>query len=66
MRYRYGETFYHITVRRVEIAKEGVPGAAEIVVDGCVQEGDCIRLADDRQKHDVEVLVESPASSPNR
>ena len=59
LRYRYHETYYHITVRRNEVEADEDFGAARITIDGVVQEGPFISLADDRDEHQVEVRVAS-------
>jgi len=60
--YRYRETFYHITVKRVGEQSEHV---IRVTVDGAVVNGACvdgtgrpqgmIPLMDDRREHHVEV-----------
>ena len=52
--YRYRETFYHITVKKVAI---DVAPAIRVTVDGTLQAGETIVLVDDRREHQVEVLV---------
>jgi cellobiose phosphorylase len=59
LRYRYGETYYHIVVRRTEVEGGEEPGATGLTVDGVAQVGQFILLADDRQDHRVEVRVAS-------
>jgi hypothetical protein len=34
-----------------------MPGAVRVLVDGVVQDGDFVLLADDRQEHRVDVCV---------
>jgi cyclic beta-1,2-glucan synthetase len=58
LRYRYRETCYHIAVRRIQMNGDEKPAAASLTVDGVVQEGNFIRLVDDRQEHRVEVRVD--------
>jgi cyclic beta-1,2-glucan synthetase len=53
--YRYGETTYHITVRRTG----GGPGKAGIAIDGVEQLDNFIALVDDRVPHAVEVRTEA-------
>ncbi len=55
VRYRYRETTYHIQVLRGEAGDEGDLDAASVVVDGVLQTGNCVVLADDRREHRVEV-----------
>ena len=68
LRYRYRETYYHIAVRRAEVEGAEELSAVRVTVDGVAQDGNLIRLADDRQEHRVEVDVESrhpvPQMSP--
>jgi cellobiose phosphorylase len=68
LRYRYRETYYHIAVRRTDVEGNGELAAVRVTVDGVAQDGNLIRLADDRQEHRVEVNVESrhpiPKMSP--
>lgn len=52
--YRYRETFYHITVKK--ITAETMPGI-RVTLDGALQTGETISLSDDRKEHQVEVLV---------
>ncbi len=54
VRYRFRETLYHLTIRN-----PGEPGAREqrITLDGVVIEGTTIPLVDDRQDHQVEVVL---------
>ena len=61
LRYRYRETYYHIAVRRIQMNGDEKPDAASLTVDGVVQEGNFIRLVDDRQEHRVEVLIDPVA-----
>ncbi|MGB5443123.1 MAG: cyclic beta 1-2 glucan synthetase, partial [Gammaproteobacteria bacterium] len=62
IRYRYRETFYHITVKRVDETQEHVvsvtvDGAVVdgLVVDGIARAQGMIPLVDDRREHHVEV-----------
>ena len=57
VRYRYRETLYHIVVSRSESAGDGHPQATTVTVDGIVQTGIVVLLADDRLDHRVEVRV---------
>jgi cellobiose phosphorylase len=52
--YRYRETFYHITIKKV--AAETTP-TIRLTVDGTIQPNQTILLVDDRREHQVEVLV---------
>jgi cyclic beta-1,2-glucan synthetase len=63
LRYRYGETYYNIMVRRAEVEDDRALAAASVVVDGAAQEGNFILLVDDRQEHRAEVRV---AAQPDR
>jgi len=54
LHYRHHETFYHMTVKR------GVAKGTQIIcviVDGNELPGNMIQLADDRQEHNVEIIV---------
>jgi cyclic beta-1,2-glucan synthetase len=51
LRYRYGETTYHIRVLAAE------NGEAGLLVDGAEQEAPAITLVDDGREHEVEVRV---------
>jgi hypothetical protein len=57
MRYRYGATYYHIAVRRIAADGERERDATTVSVDGVAQDGNYVRLADDRREHRVEVSV---------
>src|SRR5438874_13789937 len=63
LRYRYQETYYHVTVRRSEM-DGGEELGASITVDGVAQEGPFVPLADDREEHQVEVRVASRSRVP--
>jgi cyclic beta-1,2-glucan synthetase len=52
--YRYRETFYHITVKRVDEQSEH---AMSVTVDGVERADKIIPLIDDRQEHAVEVRI---------
>lgn len=52
LRYRYGDTVYHIRVRQ-QAPGDGPRG---LVVDGVVQDGFEIALVDDHARHDVDVV----------
>jgi cyclic beta-1,2-glucan synthetase len=52
--YRYRETFYHITVKRVDEQSEH---AMSVTVDGVERPDKIIPLIDDRQEHAVEVRI---------
>jgi cyclic beta-1,2-glucan synthetase len=58
LRYRYGETSYHITVRRTELEGDEEIATASVEVDGVAQVGNFVLLADDRQEHRVDVRVQ--------
>jgi len=58
VRYRYRETFYHITFAHIGSVNSG----SSVTVDGVVQDGNMIPLVDDRKKHSVEVTVRAPAA----
>jgi len=64
LHYRYGETHYHIAVRRIEVEGSEDFDAARITVDGVAQEGQFVPLADDRKEHQVEVRVASRSQVP--
>jgi len=67
LRYRYRETYYRIAVRRTAADGDEEPDAVTVTVDGVVQEGNFVVLADDRQDHDVDVRVAfsaPPAPAP--
>jgi cyclic beta-1,2-glucan synthetase len=57
LHYRYGDTFYHITVLQLE------PGGTvrRVSLDGIEQPGGAIPLKDDREDHQVEVVLEGSA-----
>jgi cellobiose phosphorylase len=57
LRYRYGETVYHITVRQTSAAESGVA----VSVDGVAQPEPTIALVDDRREHHVEVRLQKKA-----
>ena len=57
LRYRYGETVYHITVRQTSAAESGVA----VSVDGVAQPEPTIALLDDRREHYVEVRLQKKA-----
>jgi cellobiose phosphorylase len=59
LRYRYGETYYDIVVRRTEVEGGEELDATGLTVDGVAQVGQFVLLADDRQEHRVEVRVAS-------
>jgi len=63
VRYRYRETLYHIVVSRSESAGDVHPEAMTVTVDGVVQAGNVVLLADDRLDHRVEMRIaaERPA-----
>jgi cyclic beta-1,2-glucan synthetase len=52
--YRYRETFYHITVKKI---KADAAPAIRVTVDGTLQADGTIPLIDDRREHQVEVLA---------
>lgn len=52
--YRYRETFYHITVKRVDEQSEY---AVSVTVDGVERPDKIIPLIDDRREHSVEVRI---------
>ncbi len=57
LRYRHGETHYHIVVRRTEAEDERHVDAMRVTIDGVAHEDGPIALVDDRQEHRVEVDV---------
>jgi cellobiose phosphorylase len=57
LRYRYRETIYQIAFRRHAVEDADIPGAVRVLVDGVVQDGDFLLLADDRGEHRVDVRV---------
>jgi cellobiose phosphorylase len=57
LRYRYGETYYHIVVRRMHIESDAAMATLSVLVDGAPQPGNVVALADDCQEHHVEVRV---------
>ncbi len=59
VRYRYRETYYDIAVRRTKEVDDECLDAPSVTVDGELQEGNFVLLADDRQEHQVEVRVAS-------
>jgi cellobiose phosphorylase len=59
VRYRYRETYYDISVRRIEAISDEDLDRARVTVDGAAQEGNFVLLVDDRRAHQVEVGVES-------
>ncbi len=64
LRYRYRETYYHIAVRRTERSVTKRSDATSVTVDGVAQDSDFIRLADDRQEHEVDVHIRSMRPVP--
>ncbi len=60
--YRYRETFYHITIKRVGEQSEQDIG---VTVDGIERPDKLIPLIDDRQDHTVEVRIERGGGLPN-
>jgi cellobiose phosphorylase len=62
LRYRYGETYYDIAVRRTDAGNDDELGVTTITVDGVAQEGNVIPLNDDRQQHRVDVRVLSASA----
>ncbi|MFY9326412.1 MAG: glycosyl hydrolase family 65 protein, partial [Georgfuchsia sp.] len=52
--YRYRETFYHITVKRIG---EQPGQMIRVTLDGIECDGNIIPLIDDRQEHEVEVGI---------
>ena len=62
LRYRYGETTYHIVVSRAALEGDEKAAAASLTIDGVVQDDDFVRLADDRQEHHVEVRIPPSAA----
>ena len=56
IRYRYGETLYHITMRQIRAGH----GATGVTVDGLEQRVNAIPLVDDRVEHLVEVRIQAP------
>ncbi|MBI4750822.1 MAG: cyclic beta 1-2 glucan synthetase [Acidobacteria bacterium] len=52
--YRFRETVYHITIRRISDPTLEKPG---MTVDGQAQEGQALLLIDDRKEHTVEVTI---------
>jgi cellobiose phosphorylase len=64
LRYRYGETYYHIAVRRTEAEGDEELDRVRVTVDGVAQEGQFVPLADDRREHHVEVRVASRSQVP--
>ncbi len=53
IRYRYHDTFYHITITQSDPV-ETVPS---LTLDGTVQQGQVIPLVDDRREHIIEIIV---------
>jgi cellobiose phosphorylase len=64
LRYRYRETSYQIAVRRTEMVGDGRMDTTCVTLDGVAQDIDFIRLADDRQEHEVEVHIRSMRPVP--
>ncbi|MDB5802562.1 MAG: NdvB [Rhodocyclales bacterium] len=60
MRYRYGETSYHIAVLR---AAAGVEAAMQLTVDGVLQKEAVVVMCDDKAEHGVEVILRLAAAS---
>ena len=58
IRYRYRDTFYHITVSQMRGADAGLGPAARLVVDGIELDHLFIPLVDDRQSHHVELSLQ--------
>jgi cyclic beta-1,2-glucan synthetase len=54
LHYRYRDTFYHITLKRV--GAKAVP-VGSVIMDGIEQPAAAIQLVDDRREHSVEVTV---------
>jgi len=52
--YRYRDTFYHITISRLD---GDSPGAQQLVLDGKPLVGDSVSLVDDHQDHTLQVKV---------
>jgi cyclic beta-1,2-glucan synthetase len=61
LRYRYRETYYHITVLRPDVEGDEEIAAASVTIDGVTQDDTFIVLVDDRREHRVEVRVASRA-----
>jgi len=59
VRYRHGETYYDIVIRRIE-GETGADGAS-VTVDGVAQHGDFLELVDDGHDHQVEVRAVTPS-----
>jgi cellobiose phosphorylase len=59
LRYRYRETYYHITVRQNGVGVDKDLDALSVTCDGIPQEANFIPLNDDRQEHRVEVCIPS-------
>jgi cellobiose phosphorylase len=64
LRYRYRETNYQIVVRRTEMVGDETMDATSVTLDGVAQDIDFIRLADDRQEHEVDVHIRSMRPVP--
>jgi cellobiose phosphorylase len=59
LRYRYRETYYHITVLRPDVEGDEEIDRSSVTIDGVTQDGTFIVLVDDRREHRVEVRVAS-------
>ncbi len=64
LRYRYRETSYQIVVRRTEMVGDETMDGISVTLDGVAQDMDFIRLADDRQEHEVDVHIRSMRPAP--
>ena len=61
IRYRFGESVYHIQVRNPEHAARGV---SQILLDGQPWVDRSIPLVDDKQEHEVVVIMGNEADNP--
>jgi cellobiose phosphorylase len=60
MRYRYGETTYHIVVRQTPAGADAAIPATRVTVDGAAQADGRVHLVDDRAAHSVAIDVRGP------
>jgi len=62
LRYRHGETYYDIVVRRIEAEDDG--DGASVTIDGVTQQGNFLHLVDDGHDHRVDVRAAFNAERP--
>jgi len=62
--YRYRDTPHHIEVRQTTLTGDGGASGITFSMDGVMQDGDGLALAEDRAQHHIEIVITRAAAAP--